>query len=790
MLMRRDKQRTARILRRCLGTVSSAALLAASLPTSATDPDRTQLPIPAPEYEGKLAPSLDEAIPSWPDLVRPPEGAPNILLVLTDDVGFGASSTFGGPVPTPNLDRLAARGTIYNNFHTTAMCSPTRAALLTGRNHHAVGTGALTNVAMGFPGYDGIIPPQSATIGRILQGNGYATAWIGKDHNVPNEDANESGPFAYWPTNKGFDEFYGFIGSETDQFRPTLYHGTNRVIPRDDDPDYILDRDLADHAIDWLRQLDADDPSTPFFMYYATGSAHAPQQAPSNWIDRFRGQFDHGWDAVRAETYRRQIMQGIIPDGTQISSRPAELPSWNSLSPDRQRLYARYMEVFAAQLAFQDFQFGRILDELEKSGELENTIVVFVQGDNGASAEGGPEGSLNELMVVIGQPDQSFEEQLSNIDKMGGPQTYQVYPAGWAWATNAPFPLFKQVASHLGGTRNGLVISWPDHIKQGELVRDQFHHVIDVAPTLLEAAGIPQPRIVDGFEQDPFDGISMSYTFADVTAEGRRQTQYFELLGNRAIYQDGWLASTNPGRMPWQNLSEKAPAEFSWSLYNLNTDFAQTRDLSQVHPEKLADLQDLFDQQARLYDVYPLRGDLDARISARLRRPLEPRKEYRYRGNNVRIAWSEQPRLSGAFTLEVSLTSDAALNGAILSTGSSLSGWSFSLEDSVPVVAHSASSSANDQFLIRAEQPISGKKTFLRFVFTPDSAAPFSPGSIAIFDGERLIGKGYIGRIGFIPMGPGETLDIGNDTGRYVMDYPVGPRFTGEIEEVVLRIGR
>lgn len=765
-------------------------MLLGSAPLTGQDFDRTILPIPTAEYQGTIAPSLEDAVPYWPPLVQAPADAPNVLLVMTDDVGFGAASTFGGPVPTPNLDRLAQRGTTYNNFHTTAMCSPTRAALLTGRNHHAVGTGALTNVAMGFPGYDGIIPPESATIGRILQGNGYATAWIGKDHNVPNEDTHEAGPYAHWPTNKGFDEFYGFIGSETDQFRPTLFHGTSRVVLDDTDADYILDRDLADHAIDWLRQLDADHPERPFFLYYATGSAHAPQQAPADWIARFRGQFDQGWDAVREETYRRQLAHGIIPPGTLISPRPDVIPAWESLSPDRQRLYARYMEVFAAQLAFQDDQFGHILDELEASGEIDNTIIVFVQGDNGASAEGGPEGSLNELMVVIGQPDQGFEEQLSNIDRMGGPDTYQVYPAGWSWATNAPFPLFKQIASHLGGTRNGLVISWPQSIVDGAAIRSQFHHVIDIAPTLLDIIGIPQPRVVDGVNQDPFDGISMAYTFANPAAQDRRNTQYFELLGNRAIYHDGWMASTNPGRMPWQNRSSVEPAEFSWSLYNLREDFSQTTDVAAQYPDRLRDLQALFDEQARLYDVYPLRSDLDARISARLRRPIPPRSEYRYRGNRVQIAWSEQPRLAGAFTVAVRYAAgDGVLNGAFMATGSRLAGWAFVVEDGVPLVIHNASSSRNDRFEIRAEEPLEANHGEVRFTFVPDDAQLLSPGTMQIYVGDRLIASGRIERVSFLTMGPGETMDIGDDTGRRVMDYPAGPEFSGLIEEVIISKG-
>ncbi len=780
-----------RTLRR-LGLLA-AAITTCSASIMATPPtpiDRTVLPIPAPEFTGKMEPSLERSVSVWPDLVKAPENAPNILLILTDDVGFGAASTFGGPVPTPNLDRLAARGAVYNNFHTTAMCSPTRASLLTGRNHHAVGTGALTNVAMGFPGYDGIMPPQSATIGRILQGNGYSTAWIGKDHNVPNQETGETGPFTRWPTNKGFDEFYGFIGSETDQFNPTLYHGTSRVSARGRDAGLLLDKELADHALSWLRQQDADHPDRPFFLYYAPGSAHAPHQAPADWIARFKGKFDGGWDALRRHTFAQQKREGIVPKNTRITPRPSDIPAWASLSADRQRLYARYMEVFAAMLAYQDHQFGRILDELETTGEIDNTLIVFVQGDNGGSGEGGLEGSLNELMGVIGQPDQSFAEQLSNIDKMGGPETYQVYPVGWAWATNTPFPLYKQIASHLGGTRNALVVSWPGKIAKPAGLRDQFHHVIDIAPTILEAAGIAQPDMVDGTRQDRFDGISMTYTFAAPQAESRRTVQYFELLGNRAIYHDGWMASTNPGRMPWQGRSAIDPADFSWSLYNLKRDFAQANDLADRKPEKLAELQALFDREARRYDVYPLRASLDPVTAAKLRRPQARRSEYVYRGNDIHIAWSEQPMLAGAFTIEVAYSGEGPLNGAMLATGSALSGWAFALENGVPVVKHAASSAAADQYVIRANAALPSGDGTVRFRFEPESAKRFAPGNLSIIANDQVIGAGRIARIGFLTMGPTETFDVGDDTGRPVMAYPGGAPFTGMIERLTLRLGK
>ena len=670
------------------------------------------------------------------------------------------------------------------------MCSPTRASLLTGRNHHAVGTGALTNVTMGFPGYDGIIPPESATIGRILRDNGYSTAWVGKNHNVPNEQTGESGPFTLWPNAMGFEEFYGFIGAEADQFRPVLFHGTRRVSMKGRDPDMLLDKDLADHAIKWMRQQNADAPDKPFFLYFAPGSAHAPHQAPADWIARFKGKFDGGWDKQRADSFARQKKMGIIPRNAKFSPRPKEIAAWNSLSADRQRLYARYMEVFAAMLSYQDAQFGRMLDELEASGEMDNTLIVFVEGDNGGSGEGGPEGTLNELMTVMGQKDQSFEEQLSNIEKLGGPETYQVYPAGWSWATNTPFPLYKQIASHLGGSRNGLVISWPGNIAHPETIRGQFHHVIDIAPTLLKAAKIPQPDSVDGFKQDKFDGVNMAYSFTEPKAKSTRKVQYFELLGNRAIYADGWMASTNPGRMPWQPNSPTEPEDFTWSLYNLNKDFAQTTDVAAKYPAKLKEMQALFEQEARKYDVYPLRASLDPVRAAKLRRPMERRSQYDYRGNDVHVAWSEQPLFHGPFTVNVQYSANGPLNGAFIGTGSAFGGWAFAVENGVVIVKHSASSAAKDQYVIRAKEALPAGDGAVQFRFTPDSAKRFSPGTLAILVGDREIGSGRIERIGLLPMGPGESFDVGNDSGRLVMPYPKGPEFSGMIEKLSVKIGK
>lgn len=753
---------------------------------SATPVDRTVLPIPAPPFAGQALPSLAASTPSWADPVTAPDGAPNILLVMTDDVGFGAASTFGGPIPTPNLDRLAASGARYNNFHTTSICSPTRASLLTGRNHHGVGTGALVDVATGFPGYNAELPASSASIARVLVENGYSTAFIGKHHNVPNNESGLTGPFTRWPTGLGFQEFYGIIGAETDQWRPTLYHGTDRVSLTDRSPDLILDQDLTDHAIQWFHQQWASNPDKPFFLYYAPGTAHAPHQAPPEWIARFKGQFDAGWDAMRAETVRRQIDLGIVPSGTKLTVRPDPLPAWDSLDRNHKRLYSRYMEVYAAMLAYQDFQFGRMLDELQRAGKLDNTLIVFIQGDNGASGEGGLDGSLNELLKMFGQPDKSFAEQLGDIDKMGGTETYGVYPAGWAWALNAPFPMFKQVASHLGGTSNGLVMAWPGHISQPQAVRTQFQHVTDIMPTLLDAAGVPAPRMVLGTAQHALDGASMTYTFASPDLPGRRETQYFEIFGNRGIYHDGWLASTNPERKAWEQKAALPADQFTWSLYNLRTDFAQATDLSAREPAKLAEMQRLFDSEARRNNVYPLRASVDMVQMQQLLRPKAPRSSYIFWGGGVSLPWAEQPRLGGRFTIDCELVLPKDANGALVATGSDLGGWSFYLRDGRPGVRHSASSAAADTSVIEAQEKLPAGAATLSFQFVADGPAPGSGGTITILSGDHVIGRGNIPRVGLVMAGISETFDIGDDGGRPVADYGPSPHFNGEVRRIDL----
>ncbi len=615
----------------------------------AADPGSV-LPRPPEPFTGTLAPTEGGSTPSFPVTVKAPAGAPNILLVMTDDVGFASASTFGGPVPTPNLDRLAARGLKYNQFHTTAICSPTRAALLTGRNHHAVGTGTLADIASPYPGYTMMIPRSAATVARVLRDNGYNTAMFGKDHNVPGNQRSAAGPFEQWPTERGFEHFYGFVAGDTDQWRPALYDGTTPVDGSHRPAGYILERDLADRTIEWLHNQKAAAPDKPFFIYYASGSAHAPHQAPADWIARFRGKFDQGWDRQREETLARQKALGIVPANTDLVPRPAGIPAWDDLSAEQKRVYARYMEVYAGMLAFQDAQFGRLLDEIERMGIADNTLVAFIQGDNGGSGEGGATGSLNEvakLSLGDGAAEEDPQWLAGHLDMMGGPDTYQVFPAGWAFAMNTPFPWLKQLASHLGGVRNGLVVSWPGRIKaQGEL-RTQYHHVIDVMPTLLDAAGVPAPGMVDGVAQQRIDGTSMIYSFDAPGAPSTRRTQYYEINGNRGIYHDGWLANTTPRNMPWHIARSRAGSDtstYDWELYDLASDFSQAHNLAAAQPGRLEQMQALFDEEARRNNVYPIQ---DTGAQSRGMKMAQAtgsfRNSYVYWGPNIRLPLMAAP---------------------------------------------------------------------------------------------------------------------------------------------------
>ncbi len=526
-------------------TAKSHASAADSKPS-----DGTQLPRPDPAFQGKVAASYKDSTPSYPQPVRAAKGSPNVLIILLDDVGFGMAGTFGGPLPTPNLDKLAGNGLKYTRFHTTALCSPTRAALLCGRNHHSVGTGVITECGTGYPGYTGIIPRSTAMISEILRDNGYATAIFGKWQNTPEPDIIPAGPFDRWPTGLGFDYFYGFNQGEAHQYYPTLYRNTVPVeAPKTPEQGYHFTADMTDEAIAWTHNVRAADCEKPWFVYFSTGAVHAPHHVPKEWRERYAGKFDYGWDKQREITHAKQLEMGIIPKGTKLTPRPHEIPSWEDQSPDARKVYCRLMENYAAYMAHTDYHIGRLIDSLERSGELDNTLLLYMVGDNGPSAEGGLEGTFSEIASLMGIQ-LGLQSTINRLDLIGGPESEPHVPVGWAWAMAAPFQWTKQVASHFGGTRNPLVVHWPRGIKAKGETRTQFHHVIDVFPTILEACKIAEPAQVNGIPQKPIEGVSMLYSFDDPAAQDRRTTQYFEMFTNRAIYHDGWLACSRFG-LPW-----------------------------------------------------------------------------------------------------------------------------------------------------------------------------------------------------------------------------------------------
>jgi len=763
-----------------------------------TRPGDVVIPKPAPPFAGVIGRSVDRSKPAYPRAVRAPEGAPNVLLILTDDVGFAATSTFGGPVATPNLDKLASRGLIYNRFHTTAICSPTRAAMLTGRNHHMVGSGLVTNLATGFPGYNGIIPRTAATVGRIMTENGFNTAFFGKHHNVPESQSSAAGPFDLWPTGLGFEYFYGFLDGDTDQFHPKLYRGTSPVErPEGGRPDYLLDEDLADDAIRWIHNQQAADPNKPFLIWYAPGTAHAPHQAPREWIAKFDGKFDQGWDRLREEIFARQKAMGLVPQHAVLTPRPEVLRAWDSLTADEKRINARFMEVFAATLAYQDAQIGRVFDELERMGELDDTLIMFVQGDNGGSAEGAQHGTMNEIGHLANGVTESEEWFLEMLDEMGGPLSYQTYPTGWAWAVDTPFQWTKTVGSHFGGTRNGLIVSWPARIKAVDTIRSQFHHVIDILPTVLEVTGVQAPTVVDGIRQQRMDGISMAYTFDDASAEDRRKTQYFELLGNRAIYHDGWMASTTPKVPPWQQEGPKGDAatSYEWELYEVASDYSQGRNLAAEHPEKLAELEQLFWEEAERNNVLPLD---DSRGVARvMRRHLaEARaaipRDYVYRSKGVSVAAAKAPPLFARdFRIVADVTTgEAQRDGVLLAYGSWFGGWSFYLNDGVPVAHHAFSQQPKDQSVITGDRALPPGPATAEFVFEYDGGGLRKGGEMRILINGEEVGAGRIEKQVTVVAGLGETFDIGRDTGVPVARLPGGQLpFDGEIRRIEVEPG-
>lgn len=778
-----------------LFSIFSAGLSAEPASSQAEQPtDGSVLPYPAKPFKGVIERTVQTSKSDFPQAVKAPAGAPNILLILMDDVGFGASSTFGGPIPTPTFDKLAEDGLRYNQFHTTALCSPTRAALLTGRNHHSVGTGNISEFASGYPGYDSIIPKSAATVANILVENGFNTVWFGKNHLIPDWLESPTGPFDQWPTGLGFEYFYGFLGGDTDQWHPALFEQNQPILPPYNNPNYILINDLTNRAISWLQKQHAISPDKPFFMYFAPGNAHAPHHATKEWIAKFKGRFDQGWDKIREETLARQKQLGIVPANTDLTQRPKEIPAWDTLTADQKRVFSRMMEVYAATLAQADYEVGRIIAELKRLGELDNTLVIYIQGDNGASAEGTLQGTTNEVAAqFIEEP---FEFILSMIDELGSDKTYNHYPVGWAHAMDSPLQWTKQVASHFGGTRNGMVISWPKRIKDIKGIRSQFQHVTDITPTILEAAGVKTPVLFNGVPQKPMEGSSLIYTFDDAKAPTRHPTQYFEITANRGIYHDGWMANTTPLRAPWVTIGDNpSPNDFAWELYNVNEDFSQAHDLAKENPKKLKELQDLFWEQAKKYQVLPLDASFAERADPATRPSvLGDRKDFTFYDGMIRITEGSTPDIKNkSFSIDADVdVPEGGVEGILATQGGRFAGWALLVEDNKPMFVYAVSNQPRHKFKITSNEPLGKGPRNIKVDFKYDGGGIGKGGTATLFVDGKQVGQGRIELTVPYRFSLDESFDVGQDTGTPVIDdydSKMPFKFTGKLKELHIHLG-
>jgi len=749
------------------------------------------LPKPEPPFKGTIGQTVKESQADYPKPLEAPAGAPNVLLIILDDVGFGHADTFGGAVATPTLDRLAAGGLRYNQFHTTALCSPTRGALLTGRNHHSIGTGVIIELGTGFPGYTGIVPNTTAGLPEILRQNGYTTSAFGKWHNTPDVEITPSGPFDRWPTGKtwGFEYFYGFMNGETHQNYPVLYRNTTPVAqPKSPEEGYHVTEDLVDDAIAWLNQVHATNPNKPWFMYFSTGAIHGPHHTPKAYREKYQGKFDAGWDTYREETFARQKQLGVIPAGAKLTPRPKEIPAWADQPENAKRVYRRLMENYSGFLEHTDVEIGRLIAAVAKSGEMDNTLIFYIVGDNGASGEGGLEGTVNEIASLNGIQ-LGLAGLEAKFDEIGGPKTEPHVPVGWAWAANTPFQWTKQVASHFGGTRNGVVVHWPKGIGETKGLRTQFHHVIDVAPTLLEAAGIREPKVVNGVEQKPIEGVSMLYSFNDGAAKSQRTVQYFEMFGNRGIYQDGWMATTRHGRLPWGSGSPGGFDDDPWELYNIAEDFSQADNLAAKHPEKVKALQAAFLVEAKKYNVLPLDDRLSERFDAALRpNPLAGLKRFTYGPGVSGISESAVLNTHGvpfSVTAEVE-AGDTGSDGVLAAIGGITSGWSLYVKDGRPTFYYNFFEVDHAHIQSNASLP-KGKST-VRMEFTPVEPGPGKPADVKLFVNGKETGTGRVAKT--VPFRYSvEPFDVGRDTVSPVTeDYKVPFAFQGRIEHVTIEV--
>ena len=752
--------------------------------------DRTVLPIPEPDYPHETELDARKATPPPRFEVKAPEGAPNVLIVLIDDMGFGMPSAFGGPIHMPTVDRLASQGLRYNQFHTTALCSPTRTALLSGRNHHMNNMGSICETATAFPGNTGQRPNNVAPLAEMLRLNGYSTAMFGKNHETAAWEASPSGPTSRWPNRSGFDEFYGFMGGETNQWAPLVYHGMNQVeLPKD--PNYHFMTDMTDKAIGWMQYQKSLTPDRPFFMYFAPGATHAPHHVPKEWIAKYKGQFDGGWDAMREEVLARQIKLGVVPPGTKLAPKPEAIKDWNTLTPDEKKLFTRQMEIFAGFGEYADTEIGRLVDAIRDMDQLDNTLVFYIVGDNGTSAEGGMNGLFNEMTYFNGVQE-TVPDILKHYDELGGPMSYPHMAAGWAVAGDTPFTWTKQVASNFGGTRNGMVIYWPKRVTAKGEVRSQFHHVIDVAPTVLEAAGLPEPKVVNGTPQAPIEGVSMLYTFGAAQAESRHKTQYFEMIGNRAIYHDGWFAGTIH-KAPWEAEPRAALLDDKWELYDTRNDFSLANDLAAKNPTKLTALQELFMKEAVKYRVLPI----DDRSIERLNANLAGRPDLMGDRTSLTlhagmIGMSENAFINvknRSFTITAALEiPQGGAKGVILAQGGRFGGWSLYLKDGKPTYAYNFL--GLQRFTVAASQAVPVGRATTRFEFAYDGGGLAKGGRGTLFVNDRKVAEGRIEHTQPMLYSLDDAADVGMDEGTPVTeDYKADDnKFTGKILKVTVDV--
>ena len=805
-------------------SIQTSLLLAASLVAGATVPSvlaqqvtgvpgspgatttisGRQLPPPAPPFGGVIKEKASDSKAWWAPRVVPPKGAPNVLLIMTDDQGFGAPSTFGGVIPTPAMDRIAKNGLRFTNFHSTSLCSPTRAALITGRNHHSVGNGVVGEIVTGFPGYNGIIPIDKGTIGTILKENGYATSWFGKNHNTPSYQSSQAGPFNQWPNGMGFEYFYGFVGGDASQWQPNLFRNTTAIFPFEGNPGWNMQTAMADEAIQYMKQLKEIAPGKPWLVYYVPGATHSPHHPTPEWIKKISDLhlFDEGWNKVRERIFANQQRLGIMPANAKLTPWPKELPEWDTLSLEEKKLFTRQADVYGAYLAYADHEIGRVIQAVEDLGELDNTLIIYIGGDNGASAEGMLNGTPNEFTTFNGVA-VPVKDQFLWYEFWGSERTFPHYAAAWAWAMDTPFKWVKQVPSHFGGTSQGVAMSWPGHIKDVGGIRRQFHHVIDIVPTILEATRIPAPDMIDGIRQHPIEGVSMVYTWdkANADAPTRHTTQYFEMLGNRAIYHEGWVAATTPATIPWE-LSSKTPPDvitgYNWELYNVKEDPTQYDDLAAKMPDKLKELQALFYSEAKKYNVLPLDNTTLARWNSPRPNLSAGRTVFTYSGVLTGVPASAAPRIldkSYSITAEVTIPKGGA-EGVIVAEGGRFGGYALFLSKGEAGIGRGKPVFLYNLLDLKrttwAGPELGAGKHTIVFDFKSDGPGLGKGGTGVLSVDGKEVARNSMEHTTPVTFPEDETFDVGADTrtGVAMLEYRYDSpfRFTGRIDKLTFKL--